>query len=186
VPVLGGPQLTLRELQHEDAASLCAHLTTEEVTRFISPPPTNVEGFEKFIRWTHTRRAQGRFLCFGIVPAGQTRAVGFIQINLSETDGETAEWGFVLGAAFWGTGLFLQAARLMFDFAFGALGVHRLEARSVQTDARGNAVLRKLGARRDGILREAFHRDGKFRPYIMWSILAPEWSRTRKKLLSAP
>ena len=39
-----------------DAASLFALLTTEEVARFISPPPTSVEGFEKFIAWAHRER----------------------------------------------------------------------------------------------------------------------------------
>jgi ribosomal-protein-alanine N-acetyltransferase len=160
-------------------------LNRRSVLRFVQPCPTSVEEFEQFIRWTQSRRRQGRHLCFGIVPAGQTRPVGIIQVWPIERDFSTAEWGFVVSEAHWGTGLFLQAARLMFDFAFGALGVHRLEARSVQTNARGNAVLRKLGARRDGILREAFRRNGAFKPYIMWSILGPEWSVSRKKLLSA-
>ena len=186
LPTLIHASVSLRGLRKSDAASLLDHLNRRSVLEFVQPSPASVKGFEQFIRWTQSRRRQGWHLCFGIVPAGETRPVGIIQVWPIEQDYSTAEWGFVVSEKYWGTGLFLQAARLMFDFAFGALGVHRLEARSVQTNARGNAVLRKLGARRDGILREAFHRDGKFRPYIMWSILAPEWSRTRKKLLSAP
>ena len=69
LPALAEGTLTLRELTLEDAPSLFAHLTTEEVARFISPPPTRVEGFEDFIRWTHLRRSQGRYACFGIGPA---------------------------------------------------------------------------------------------------------------------
>ena len=49
LPVLSGRGVTLRELRQSDAASLCALLTAEEVTRFISPPPSTVEGFERFI-----------------------------------------------------------------------------------------------------------------------------------------
>ena len=54
--------MTLRELRASDAPSLFAMLTTEEVTRFISPPPTTVEGFVKFIAWTirERRRAPTR------------------------------------------------------------------------------------------------------------------------------
>ena len=185
LPTLTHASVSLRGLRKSDAASLLNHLNRRSVLEFVQPSPKSVKGFEQFIHWTQSRRRQGWHLCFGIVPAGQTRPVGIIQVWPIEQDFSTAEWGFVVSEAYWGTGLFLQAARLMFDFAFGALGVHRLEARSVQTNARGNAVLRKLGARRDGILREAFHRDGAFRPYIMWSILAPEWSVSRKKLLSA-
>src|SRR5215510_13097752 len=39
LPVLCGKQVVLRELRTSDAASLFALLTTEEVSRFISPPP---------------------------------------------------------------------------------------------------------------------------------------------------
>ena len=52
LPLLRGALVTLRELRASDAASLCALLTTEEVARFVSPPPTTVDGFERFIGWT--------------------------------------------------------------------------------------------------------------------------------------
>ena len=85
LPQLRGQRLTLRELRIEDAPSLLAMLTTEEVARFISPPPTTVEGFERFIAWTHHERRAGSYACFAIVPnardsdavftPGQSRAV---------------------------------------------------------------------------------------------------------------
>ena len=56
LPVLASGQVVLRELQPSDAASLFAMLTTAEVSRFISPPPTTVEGFERFISWTIRQR----------------------------------------------------------------------------------------------------------------------------------
>jgi hypothetical protein len=46
----------MRELRREDAPTLLAMLTTEEVSRFITPPPTTVEGYERFIAWTHRER----------------------------------------------------------------------------------------------------------------------------------
>ena len=66
LPTLRGRQVVLRELRASDAASLFALLTTEEVSRFISPPPTTVEGFEKFIAWTHRQREAGTFACFAV------------------------------------------------------------------------------------------------------------------------
>ena len=53
-----------------DAPSLFALLTTEEVARFISPPPTTVEGFERFIAWTHRQRAAGSYVCFAVTLRG--------------------------------------------------------------------------------------------------------------------
>src|SRR5262249_54558450 len=59
LPVLSSEQVVLRELRASDAPSLFAMLTTEEVARFISPPPTTIDGFERFIAWTLRQRAAG-------------------------------------------------------------------------------------------------------------------------------
>ena len=51
LPVLQAGTMTLRELRLSDAASLLQMLSSEEVSRFISPPPTTLSGFERFIAW---------------------------------------------------------------------------------------------------------------------------------------
>src|SRR5438034_9768007 len=66
LPVLRGKSVTLRELRASDAPSLHALLTTQEVARFISPPPATVEEFEKFIAWTHRQRTAGAYVCFAV------------------------------------------------------------------------------------------------------------------------
>ena len=94
----------LRELEISDAPSLFAMLTTEEVSRFISPPPTTVEGFERFITWARAERAAGRYACFAVVPQGTTTAIGLFQVRQLEPGFATAEWGFALGSEYWGNG----------------------------------------------------------------------------------
>ena len=73
---------------------------------------------------------------------------------------DIAEWGFALGAEFWGTGMFVDGAELVLDFAFDVLGVHRLEARAALKNGRGNGALQKLGAMQEGVLRRSFLRNG--------------------------
>lgn len=175
LPVLTGSRLTLRELRVSDAPSLFAMLTTEEVSRFISPPPTTVEGFERFITWANRERAAGNYACFAIVPHGMDTAVGLFQVRQLEPGWGTAEWGFAMGSAFWGTGLFVEGARLVLEFAFETIGVHRLEARAATQNGRGNGALRKLGAVCEGVLRRSFLRDGRYLDQALWAILAEDW-----------
>jgi RimJ/RimL family protein N-acetyltransferase len=177
LPVLTADGVTLRELELTDAPSLLAMITTEEVTRFISPPPTTLEGFERFIQWTHRQRAAGKGIVLGIVPHGMSVAVGLFQVRALEPGFSIAEWGFALGSPFWGTGLFLKGARLVADFVFEEVGVHRLEARASTQNSRGNAALTKLGAVREGILRCSFLRNGQYHDQVLWSILDTEWRR---------
>jgi ribosomal-protein-alanine N-acetyltransferase len=181
MPVLQASGVTLRELRLSDAPSLLAVLTTEEVTRFISPPPTTIAGFERFIEWTHGERAAGRYVCFGIVPAGYDQAIGLFQLRQLSGSFDTAEWGFAMGSSFWGTGLFVESAREVIAFTFDTIGVQRLEARSCVENGRGNGALQKVGATREGILRKSFLRDGEYHDQALWSIVAGdrrEWMRT--------
>jgi RimJ/RimL family protein N-acetyltransferase len=171
LPVLTGTAVTLRELRESDAASLLAMLATDEVARFINPPPTTVEGFEQFIAWTRREQAAGRYACFAVVPAGYDSAVGIIQVRQLDPGFKVAEWGFAIGSPFWGTGLFMEAAPLMLEFTFETIGVNRLEARSAVQNGRGNAVLQKLGAVQEGVLRQSFVREGEYLDQVLWSIL---------------
>jgi [ribosomal protein S5]-alanine N-acetyltransferase len=179
LPVLEGNGITLRELRSTDATALLALLTTEEVTRFISPPPTTVEGFERFIQWAQREREGGRYVCFAVVPDGYDTAVGLFQVRQLDPTFGTAEWGFALGSAFWGSGLFAAGAELMIDFAFDVIGVHRLEARAAVQNGRGNGALRKIGAVQEGILKKSFHRDGKYLDQALWAILEEDRFRSK-------
>ncbi|MBI3047199.1 MAG: GNAT family N-acetyltransferase [Acidobacteria bacterium] len=185
LPVMTNGSVTLRELELSDAPSLLAMLTTEEVTRFISPPPTTIEGFERFILWTHQQRAAGKAVIFGVVPHGISSAVGLLQIRSLEPGFGTAEWGFALGSPFWGTGLFVESARLVLEFAFTTTGIHRLEARAAVQNGRGNGALRKLGAVREGVLRASFLRHGHYHDQALWSILDTDWARARTGFFGA-
>lgn len=175
LPTLRAKGVTLRELQLSDAATLLAMLTTEEVSRFISPPPTTIAGFERFIEWTLRERAAGTYMCFGIVPAGYHQAVGLFQVRQLNASFEVAEWGFAMGSGFWGTGVFVESARAVIAFTFGTIGTQRLEARSSVQNGRGNGALQKLGATRECILRSSFLRNGLYHDQILWSIVASDW-----------
>jgi ribosomal-protein-serine acetyltransferase len=71
-------------------------------------------------------------------------------------------------------------ARLLLDFAFHVVGVHRIEARARVDNLRSNMALRTLGARNEGTLRAAFICDGQFVDQHLWAIVGGlEWVRPR-------
>ena len=175
LPVLCGKQVTLRELRTSDAASLFSLLTTEEVARFISPPPSTVEGFERFIAWTIRQRNAGSYVCFAVTLAGDDTAIGIFQLRELEPGFGTAEWGFALGSPFWGSGIYQEGAELMVTFAFEAVGVHRLEARACVQNGRGNGALRKMGAVKEAVLRRSFLKNGEYLDQNLWTIVDEDW-----------
>jgi RimJ/RimL family protein N-acetyltransferase len=182
LPVLTGKQVRLRELRASDAPSLFSLLTTQEVARFISPPPSTVEGFERFIAWTLRQRTAGTYACFAVTLKGFDTAIGIFQVRETEPGFGTAEWGFAIGSPFWGTGVFEESAQLVVEFAFDTLDVHRLEARAAVRNGRGTGALLKLGAVPEGVLRKSFLRNGEYLDQVLYAIVEDDWRASRDTL----
>lgn len=177
LPTLVGERVTLREPQPGDGAALADALSNEAVGRFMSRPPETAPAFERFISWIRSERGAGRCYCYTIVPAEARRPAGLIQFRSVEPGFWTAEWGFALRPSCWGTEIFMEAAALAVDFAFRSVNVHRLEARASLVNGRGNAVLRKLGAVPEGVLRESLSQAVGRVDQVLWAILEEDWQR---------
>ena len=115
-----------------------------------------------------------------MVPAGTDTAVGLFQVRQLDSEFQNAEWGFVIGSPYWGTGLFAEGAQLVVDFAVDTIGVNRLEARAAVPNGRGNGALAKVGAVREAVLRQSFERNGQRYDQHLWSILASDWRAARQ------
>jgi RimJ/RimL family protein N-acetyltransferase len=182
LPTLTGKLVTLREVTSKDAWTLFEFLTDPAVTTHISPPPPTLDAFGGFILWAQRQRSEGKSVCFGIVPHGLQRAVGIIQLRSLETAFLAADWGFAIGAAFWATGAFAEAAELAVQFAFETLGVNRLEARAAKENGRGNGALQRMGAAAEAELMKSFKRPEGYGSQLLWSLNAADWQQWRLSL----
>lgn len=180
LPELEGRRIVLREPRAADAPALFSLLSTDEVARFISPPPGSVEAFERYVAWSQRQRAAGQYVCFAIVLRGADSPIGLIHVRALGPGFGTADWGFAVASEFWGTGIFSEAAELVLDFTFTVLRTHRLEARAALCNARGNGAMKKLGAEREGILRHSFFRNGDYMDQVLWSILQEDWRKRQQ------
>jgi [ribosomal protein S5]-alanine N-acetyltransferase len=176
LPELVGGRLTLRELRISDASTLYSELTAPAVKRFIWAPPPSVAAFGRFIEWSHEERATGKYICYCVVPHREEHACGVFELRQLQPGFLRGEFGFVITPKLWEERLFVEAARLLLDFAFGTVRVHRIEARAPVDNDKGNAALERLGAHREGTLKEAFWRDDHFVDQYLWAILESNWN----------
>lgn len=175
LPRLESDLVAVREVTTGDAPALHELLGDPRVTPDIAPPPPTVEAFEGFAAWARRERVRGAGFCFGIVPHGLDQAVGIIQVRALGPTFFISEWGFALGAAFWSTGVFHEAATLVAGFIFGTLHGHRIEARAVSTNGRGSGALQKLGARAEAVLTKSFRRPEGYDEQLLWTLISSEW-----------
>jgi ribosomal-protein-alanine N-acetyltransferase len=174
VPPLHGDVTTLREVAVSDVYTLFTLFSDPAVSAHMGPPPPTLAKFAGFVEWSHQQRARGRGICFGIVPAGMTAAVGILQVRQEPTLSD-AEWGFVLSTHFWSTGVFSDAAHALLEFAFTTMRVERLEARIALRNRRAHAAVQKLGARFETTLEEASPQGIPRDPEAVWVLREPDW-----------
>jgi [ribosomal protein S5]-alanine N-acetyltransferase len=176
LPRLSGSFVDVREVVPDDASALFELLSDPAVTQHLSGPPGSIDAFVGFIRWAIDQRSAAQSVTFGIVPSGLHAAVGIVQVRALEPSWFAAEWGFAIGAAFWGTGVFNEAADLVAGFAFNHLRVDRLEARAAVANARANGALQKMGAAAEVALTRSFRRSsGAYDEQLLWALRAEDW-----------
>jgi RimJ/RimL family protein N-acetyltransferase len=68
-----------------------------------------------------------------------------------------------------------EAVQLLLDFAFGTLGLHRIEADADPRNERSLRLLERQGFRREGYLRERWHHNGEIQDAIFLGLIRSEW-----------
>jgi ribosomal-protein-alanine N-acetyltransferase len=176
LPVLMGRRLLLREPTPADGERLFACASDPEVTRFLAfdPPRSVAETLEMIARVEQGRR-QDREYTFLVASLAEDEPLGMMGLRHLDLRLGTAQVGTWLRRSAWGTGMNAEAKGVLLDYAFGPLGLHRVEARIAVTHERSRRAFEKLGAACEGTLRESFRKHGEVADQFLYAILAPEW-----------
>jgi N-acetyltransferase len=107
------------------------------------------------------------------------------RISYSDTNPKDRwiEVGTMLMPAFWGGYANPEGKLLLLTRAFEVLGANRVQFKVDARNQRSQGSMAKLGAVREGVLRQYQIRpDGFMRDSVMYSILASEWAGVKQKL----
>ena len=175
LPSLSGRVVMLREPATQDLGPLVDLLSLGDATRFGLDDPVSDVAVQELIERFARERASGVAVTYVIALSTSRTIVGLVQVRQLDPSFEAAEWECTIAPSWRGSGIFLDAARLVGSFAFGTLGTHRLEARVLLQNGRANGALRKLGAVQEGVLRRSVRRAGEYFDQVLWSLLKEDW-----------
>jgi RimJ/RimL family protein N-acetyltransferase len=99
--------------------------------------------------------------------------VGFARLEL--TGVKAAKLGYAIVADCWGHGYAQEMTRLIVDFGFRDLLLHRISAAIGPDNARSIEVAKRLGMSREGRLRDHVFTNGAWRDSVLYSVLSHEW-----------
>ena len=184
--VLENEKVRLRPLQASDIDHLLVFATTE--TSLWQYSLSDAAGPENMQRYLDNALAKRKakdsypFIVFDKISqvyAGSTRFYDYQKTH------NTVQLGFTwYGKAFWGTHVNKNCKFLMLEFAFGHLGLERVEFRADNSNKRSIAAMQSIGCTVEGVLRSncAAHKNGR-RDSIILSILKHEWDASVKSNL---
>jgi ribosomal-protein-alanine N-acetyltransferase len=174
---LTGRVVTLREFHRDDAAASLAVVGDDQVTQWLS--------FDSRDLVTATELIDGAMKRAQLVPRAEyylavtwsdDAFLGFVRLGL---DGVKAgKLGYAIRADHWGRGYATDAARTMIDFGFGKLGLHRISAAIGPDNAASIAVVKRLGMKLEGRIRDHVFTNHAWRDSVLYSVLDHEWNRS--------
>jgi len=175
LPTLTGRAVTLREPVCQDLGPLVDLLSLSDATRFCVDEPVTGLAVQELIERAAIERANGISMTYVITQTHTRTVVGLMLVRQLDPCFEAAEWECTLAPSARGSGVFMEAARLVGSFVFGTIGAHRLEARVLVQNGRANGALRKLRAVQEGVLRRSVRRNGEYFDQVLWSLLKEDW-----------
>lgn len=176
IPPLRTDRLTIRPLEKSDLSGLMPINSDDDVTRYLPYTswctPADADAWYGRIR---TREANEELRQYVIVEAETHAVIGACLVFSVQPTHGVAEFGYVLGKAYWGKGYAQEAMRAFVTALLTTFDLHRLEAKLDPRNHASATLLQRLGFTPEGLLRENIFGKGERSSLAIYGVLKNEW-----------
>ncbi|HST84034.1 MAG TPA: GNAT family protein [Kineosporiaceae bacterium] len=152
---------------HDDVASHV--LTMAAPWRPISP---DLENGPFSIQQTDADLAQ-----FSVVEVATGELAGSASLWRIDTHNRNAHIGISLLPTARGRGLGTDAVKVLCEYGFSILGLHRLQLETASDNVAMRKTARTVGFTEEGVQRQAYWTAGRFADDVLYGLLTDEWNR---------
>lgn len=167
-------RVKLRPFEKQDAPQICRIINEDEIRRAmvtVKYPFSETAALE-FIERSNTEHTKR----FAVLEANRDEVLGCVSLLEIDETHLQAELSFFISAKASGRGLTTEAGKLVLRFGFFSLGLNRIYALHLMSNAGSAKVLEKLGFKGEGILRERVKKNDDFYDVKMLSLLKREFA----------
>ncbi|MEC4016955.1 GNAT family N-acetyltransferase [Streptomyces sp. H27-D2] len=163
-----GTRVAIRHFRRQDREEFTRR--ARESVRLHHPwlfPPTDAGGFGAYVSKLEEPSREG----FVIVELETGGLAGFISLsNIVQGAFQCGSMGYGAFAHAAGRGLFGEGFGLVLRYAFGELGLHRLEVNIQPANESSVKVAKRHGFRLEGYSPDFLHIDGAWRDHERWAL----------------
>jgi RimJ/RimL family protein N-acetyltransferase len=180
--VLTGEKVRLRGVLDDDLPTLArwemdpGRMTT--LTNRVAPS-SEAAAKERIAKWCANDNSELGFAIETLDGAGEL--VGNLGLFGMNAKDRCATIGIALGREYLGRGYGSDAMRVIVDYGFRELGLHRLQLSVAPFNPAGIRAYEKAGFVEEGRRRETVMHDGRWYDEVLMSVLDHEWAARRSQ-----
>lgn len=182
-PSLSTDRLVLDDLRPDDSELVYRHFSNSDVVEYYDLEAlTNMDQAVSLIRLFKKRFDDGLGIRWAIRLKSSGNFVGTCGFNSWNTRMKSSVIGYDISREYWGNGYATEALREIVKFGFsGALPcgmLNRVQGDTVPGNGASEAVLKKLGFKEEGLLRESGYWKGQFHDLKCFGLIKSEYNET--------
>ncbi len=166
--IIKGKQVSLRPITKEDTDMVLSWRNSEQVKQyFIYRKDITVE---EHLSWLANKVETGKVAQFIIET--ENGPVGSVYLQSIDQTHKNAEYGIFIGAdGCVGKGYGTEAGRLILEYAFDVLKLHKVYLRVIDNNLRAIKSYEHMGFSVEGVLKDEIFVDGAYYDIVRMSIL---------------
>ena len=178
--ILVGERVRLRGVRDDDLPTLAKwEMDPGRLTTLSNrlTPPSEAAARERIAKWSTNQQADlGLAIETLDDPPVLVGNIGLFGVRAKD---RSATIGIALGREYLGRGYGTDAMRVIVDYGFREMGLHRLQLGVAPFNLAGIRAYEKAGFVEEGRLRESVMHDGRWYDEVLMSILDHEWAARR-------
>lgn len=174
-------QLLLRTFEESEAETLFQMIdqNREHLGKWFSwlEKNTKTENTATFIKEENEKFAQKKGLYLGIWNEGVL--CGAISLDHIDKENKNGMIGYWLSKESVGKGIMYRSCKMLIDYAFNNLNLHRIDINHVTNNSRSESLIKRLGFTQEGMRRECRLLHGKYMNHVSYGLLSSEWNDSK-------
>ena len=176
--MLRGKKVLLRPVRRSDIQCFLKWFNDLEVTQYLNMSlPMTEMAEEKFIEELGASRSQNTVMfVIEAIEGDSSKPIGNTGLSNINARDHNATFGIAIGDKdYWSKGCGTEAARLIVNYGFEVLNLHRINSGAIAFNERSLRMHRSVGFKEEGRQREYIFKNGKLQDHVVFGMLREEW-----------
>jgi N-acetyltransferase len=182
-PVLEGDRVTLRPMARRDGPAIVEAASDGKLWELFYTSVPSAEDIDAYLTAVEAETSFGRAMPFVVIDNASQKLIGATRYLRMNQDALRLE----IGATFYAKSvqrspINSEAKLLLLTHAFEVMGCQCVQLRTDHFNFASQKAIERLGAKRDGVLRNHAFLKGRMRDLVVYSIIANEWNGVKRNL----